>query len=107
MSSISKVNNLSRLPLAAQGEATPQNTLGSSRTLCGCLCMAVAFFFSPKKEPNVPGTPKLCDTGVVTIAFRERHVILQRGIGTEGLGLLNGVARKTSPLNEEAWTGAV
>lgn len=58
-SNISKVNNLSRLHLAVEGEATPQNTLGSSRTLCGCLCMAVAFPVSPRKEPNVPGPPKL------------------------------------------------
>lgn len=59
MSSVSKVNNLLRLALAAEGEATPQNTLGCSKTLCGCLCMAVVFFFSPKREPNVPGPPKL------------------------------------------------
>lgn len=94
MSGVSKVNNLLRLDLAAEAEATPQNTLGCSATLRGCLCMAVVFFFSPKENQMFPVRPS-CNSAVVTGAFREHCFILHYGECVS--------ARPFGPLKKKEW----
>lgn len=44
--------------------------------------------------------------GAVTVAFRERRVLLQPGSAWRVTPCQKGAARKTSPRNEEAWIGA-
>lgn len=74
------------------------------------VCLWLWLYSSTQEKNQMFLVRPCCDTGVVTIAFREHCVIfalLRAGTGTEGLACWKGVARKTLPRNDEARISAI